>query len=102
MHILTVAVTVGISSIFGGVVEAESISSLKDQQSKIQTEQSELKSDINEANQKINSLKDQQSDVKAEMKRIDFAIDDTHQKINEKTAKLEETKTEIAKITRRN
>ncbi|WP_342432992.1 peptidoglycan DD-metalloendopeptidase family protein [Neobacillus sp. FSL H8-0543] len=96
--ILAVSITVGIGSIFGGVVEAESISSLKDQQSKIQSEQSELKSDINDANQKINSLEGQKADVQTEIKRIDLAIGDTHQKLNQKTTEVEETKTDIAKL----
>ncbi|MEH7012071.1 peptidoglycan DD-metalloendopeptidase family protein [Neobacillus niacini] len=95
---LAVAATVGISSIFGGIVEAASISSLKGQQNQIEKEKSEISSTINDADQKINSLKEQQSDVKEHMKRLDFAIDDTHKKISEKTAKLEETKAEIARL----
>ncbi|WP_045518195.1 murein hydrolase activator EnvC family protein [Neobacillus niacini] len=95
---LAVAATVGISSIFGGIVEAASISSLKGQQNQIEKEKSEISSTINDADQKINSLKEQQSDVKEHMKRLDIAIDDTHKKISEKTAKLEETKAEIARL----
>jgi peptidoglycan hydrolase CwlO-like protein len=89
---------VGIGSISGGVVEAESISSLKDQKVKIQSEQSEIKSNINEADQKINSLKDQKATVESEMKRIDLAIGDTHEKINQKTAEVEKTETDIAEL----
>ncbi|MDF2855626.1 MAG: peptidase [Neobacillus sp.] len=89
---------VGIGSISGGVVEAESISSLKNQKEKIQSEQSEIKSNISEADQKINSLQDQKATVETEMKRIDLAIGDTHEKINQKTAEVEKTKTDIAKL----
>jgi peptidoglycan hydrolase CwlO-like protein len=96
--ILTVSILVGIGSISGGVVEAESISSLKDQKVKIQSEQSEIKSNINEADQKINSLKDQKATVESEMKRIDLAIGDTHEKINQKTAEVEKTETDIAEL----
>lgn len=95
---LAVAATVGISSIFGGIVEAASISSLKGQQNQIQKEKSEVTSDLNDANQKINSLQEQQADVKEEMTRLDFSIGDTHKKISEKTAKLEETKAEITRL----
>ncbi|MDR7080036.1 peptidoglycan hydrolase CwlO-like protein [Neobacillus niacini] len=98
--ILTLAVTgtFVVSSIFGGIAEASSISSLKDQQNQIEKEKSEVSSDINNADQQINSLKEQQADVKEVMTRLDFAIGDTHKKISEKTAKLEETKTEIARL----
>ena len=98
--ILTLAVTgtFVVSSIFGGIAEAASISSLKDQQNQIEKEKSEVSSDINNADQQINSLKEQQANVKEVMTRLDFAIGDTHKKISEKTAKLEETKTEIARL----
>ncbi|MEH7179461.1 murein hydrolase activator EnvC family protein [Neobacillus vireti] len=95
---LAVAGAVGLSGIFGGVVEAASISSLKDQQNQIEKEKSELSSTINDADQQINGLIEQQSEVKKEMTRIDFAIGDTHKKISEKTAELEETKAEITRL----
>jgi len=98
---LAVAATVGLGTIFGGnpaKIEAESISKLKGEQNKIQEKRSDLKSDINQANDKISDLQGQQADVKSEMKRIDFAIADTTTKINEKTAKIEEIKAEIAKL----
>lgn len=98
--ILTLAVsgTILLSSFFGGFAEAASISSLKDQQNKIEKEKSEVSSTINDADQQINSLNEQQSNVKEEMTRIDFAIGDTHKKISEKTAELEETKAEITRL----
>ncbi|MDR6121616.1 peptidoglycan hydrolase CwlO-like protein [Bacillus sp. SLBN-46] len=101
MMTLTVAVLVGFGTTFGGFstkTEAESISKLKGEQNKIQDQRSDVKSDMNAANDKINSIKDQQVDVKTEMKRIDYAIEDATNKINEKTAKIEETKAEITKL----
>jgi peptidoglycan hydrolase CwlO-like protein len=98
--LLTFAVTGTfiVSSIFGGIAEAASISSLQNQQKEIQKEKSELSSDINNADQQINSLNAQQADVKEEMTRIDLSIGETHRKIREKTAKLEETKAEITRL----
>ena len=93
-----VAGTFIVSSIFGGIVEADSISGLQNQQKEIQKEKSELSSDINNADQQINSLNAEQADVKEEMTRIDLSIDDTHRKIREKTAELEETKAEITRL----
>ena len=93
-----VAGTVVVSSIFGGIVNAESISSLQNQQDQIQKEKSELSSDINNADQQINSLNAQQAEVKEAMTRLDFAIGDTHKQISEKTAELEETKAEITRL----
>jgi peptidoglycan hydrolase CwlO-like protein len=93
-----VAGTVVVSSIFGGIVNAESISSLQNQQDQIQKEKSELSSDINNADQQINSLNAQQVEVKEAMTRLDFAIGDTHKQISEKTAELEETKAEITRL----
>ncbi|MEH7504193.1 peptidoglycan DD-metalloendopeptidase family protein [Neobacillus drentensis] len=98
---IAVAATVGLGTIFGGVTvktEAESISGLKSEQNKIQNQRSDLKLDINQANNKINTLQSQQADVKSEMKRLDFAIDDTTAKINDKTEKIEETKAEVTKL----
>jgi peptidoglycan hydrolase CwlO-like protein len=93
-----VAGTVVVSSIFGGIVNAESISSLQNQQDQIQKEKSELTSDINNADQQINSLNAEQAEVKEAMTRLDFAIGDTHKQISEKTAELEETKAEITRL----
>jgi peptidoglycan hydrolase CwlO-like protein len=93
-----VAGTVIVSSIFGGIAEAASISGLQKQQEEIQKEKSELSSDINSADQQINSLNEEQEAVKEEMTRIDHSIDDTHQKIREKTAELEKTKAEITRL----
>ncbi|MCM3691729.1 murein hydrolase activator EnvC family protein [Neobacillus niacini] len=93
-----VAGTFIVSSIFGGIAEAASISSLQKQQQDIQQKNSELSSDINTADQQINSLNAQQADVKEEMTRIDLSIGETHKKIREKTAKLEETKVEITRL----
>lgn len=90
--------TVGLSSIFGGVAEAASISSLKEQQNQIEKEKSDVSSTINDADQQINSLNEQQTAVKEGMARLDIAIDDTHKKIGEKTAEIEETKVEIARL----
>jgi peptidoglycan hydrolase CwlO-like protein len=98
---LAVSITVGIGSIFGGVVvqtEAASISSLKEQQSKIQKEQSEVNSNIKNADEQINSIKEQQNNVKIEMTGIDLAINDTHAKMREKTAAVEETKVAIVEL----
>lgn len=95
---LAVAGTIGFSSFFGGFAEAASISSLKDQQNKIEKEKSDLSSTINDADQQINSLNKQQSNVKEEMTRLDLAIGDTHKKISEKKAELEKTKAEIARL----
>ena len=98
---LAVAATVGLGTIFGGTpakIEAESISKLKGEQNNIQEKRSDVKSDINQANDKISELQGQQADVKSDMKSIDFAIGDTTTKINEKTAKIEETKAEITKL----
>lgn len=98
---IAVAATVGLGTIFGGVsvtTEAASISSLKGEQNKIHDKRSNLKSDINQANDKINSLKGQQADVKSEMKRLDFAIEDTITKIDDKSEKIKETKAEVAKL----
>jgi peptidoglycan hydrolase CwlO-like protein len=93
-----VAGTFIVSSILGGITEAASISSLQKQQQDIQQKNSELSSDINNADQQINSLNAQQADVKEEMTRIDLSIGETHRKIREKTAKLEETKAEITRL----
>ncbi|MEH7355291.1 peptidoglycan DD-metalloendopeptidase family protein [Neobacillus drentensis] len=98
---LAVAATVGLGTIFGGTpakIEAESISKLKGEQNNIQEKRSDVKLDINQANDKISELQGQQADVKSDMKSIDFAIGDTTTKINEKTAKIEETKAEITKL----
>nr|WP_263324855.1 peptidoglycan DD-metalloendopeptidase family protein [Neobacillus sp. Marseille-Q6967] len=98
LKMFAVSAVVGISSMFGGIAEAESVSSLKEQQNQVQKDRSNVKSDINKVDEQLNSLKDQQEDVKSEMQRIDFAIDDTHAKIREKTAKIEETKAEITRL----
>ncbi len=96
---IAIAGTVGLSSIFGGiVVSAESISSLKSKQNEIQKEKSGVSNDINDADKKIDSLNAQQADVKENMKRLDLAIGDTHKQIKEKTEKLEATKKEIARL----
>ncbi|MBO0959070.1 peptidoglycan DD-metalloendopeptidase family protein [Neobacillus sp. MM2021_6] len=98
---LTIAASIGMGTAFGGLsikTEAASISKLKGDQSKIQEKRSDVKSGLNEANEKINSIKGQQEDVKNDMKRIDFAIGDTTTKMNEKSAKIEETKAEIVKL----
>ncbi|MGG3467890.1 peptidoglycan DD-metalloendopeptidase family protein [Neobacillus pocheonensis] len=96
----TVAV-VGIGTIFGGVpvkTNAESISKLKGNQSKIQEQRSDVHSGINAANDKISDLQNQQADVKSEMKRLDYAITDATNKINDKNAKIEKTKGEVTKL----
>jgi peptidoglycan hydrolase CwlO-like protein len=98
---IAVATTVGLGTIFGGVsgkTEAESISSLKGEQNKIQEKRSNLKSNINQANDKINSLQSQQTNVKRETKRLDFAIEDTTTKINDKSEKIKDTKAEVTKL----
>lgn len=87
-----------VSSIFGGIAEAASISSLQKQQQEIEKKNSEVSSDINNADQQINSLNAQQADVKEEMTRLDLSIGETHKKIREKTAELEETKAEITRL----
>lgn len=94
----TFAATVGIGTMFGGIVEANTVSSLKEQENKIQSERSDVNTDIKEAEDEINSIKGQQADVKSEMQRIDLEIGDTHAKIREKTAKVEETKVEITRL----
>jgi peptidoglycan hydrolase CwlO-like protein len=95
---LAVTGTVVVGSIFGGIAEAASISSLKDQQNQIKQKESELSSTINDADQKINSLNEQQTNVKEELTRLDLSIDDTHNKIREKNAELEKTKAEITRL----
>ncbi|CAH2716854.1 hypothetical protein BACCIP111895_04042 [Neobacillus rhizosphaerae] len=98
---LAMAVTVGLGTIFGAIptkIEAASISKLKDEQNKVHEQRSDIKSDINQANDKISNLQGQQADVKSEMKRLDFAIGDATAKIDDKTAKIGETKTQIAKL----
>lgn len=98
---LTVAMTVGVGSLFGGFTsktEASSISSLKQQQSQIHNQKSNLQSNINDANQKIANLQGKQVDVTNEMKQIDYSIGDTNTKINEKSSKVTETKKSIAKL----
>ncbi|MEH6957027.1 murein hydrolase activator EnvC family protein [Neobacillus drentensis] len=98
---VAVALTVGLGTTFGGITiktEAESISSLKGEQSKIHDKRSNLKEDINQANGQINSLKNQQAGVQSEMKRLDFAIEDTTTKIDDKTEKVNDTKAEVTKL----
>jgi peptidoglycan hydrolase CwlO-like protein len=95
---LAVTGTVVVSSIFGGIAKAASISSLQNQQDQIKQQESELNSTINDADQKINSLNEEQASVKEELTRLDLSIDDTHNKIREKTAELEETKAEITRL----
>jgi peptidoglycan hydrolase CwlO-like protein len=95
---ITVVVTVGISSIFNVPVHATSIESLKEQQSKIQNDRSEVNSTIEDANAKINSLQKEQSAVKTEMQQIDLVINETHNKISEKTSEIESKKIEIAEL----
>ncbi|WP_066065484.1 murein hydrolase activator EnvC family protein [Neobacillus soli] len=95
------AAAVGLGTIFGGIsvkTEAASISSLKGEQNKIQNQRSEIKSGINQANDKISKLQNQQADVKSEMKRLDLAISDATEKIDDKTAKMKETKVQIVKL----
>lgn len=98
---LAVAVTVGLGTSFGGMpakTEAASISKLKEEQNKIHEQRSDLKSGINQANDKITNLQEQQVSVKSELKRLDLAISDAATKIDEKAAKIEETKAQIAKL----
>jgi peptidoglycan hydrolase CwlO-like protein len=98
---LTVAVLVGIGSLFGGLAvktEAASISKLKQQQKQLDSKRSGLKSDIHNASQKISEVQGQQVDVQQEMNRIELSINDTNSKISEKTDKISETKTKIAKL----
>lgn len=94
----TVAATVGFGSLFGGVAQATSVSSLKEQENKIQQDRSEVNSSIKDAEAQINSIKGQQDNVKSEMQRIDLAIGETHAKIQEKTTKIEETEAEITRL----
>jgi peptidoglycan hydrolase CwlO-like protein len=92
---------VGIGSCLGGTAiktEAESITSLKQKQSDIQSKQADLNSSIQAANQKIDSLKGQQADVLSELKRIGSAIENTTKGIQEKQSKIEDTKAQIAKL----
>ncbi|MEH7108071.1 murein hydrolase activator EnvC family protein [Bacillus sp. JJ1764] len=98
---LATVTTVGLGTFFGGAslqTEAESVSNLQGQQSKIQSQRSDLQSNINESNNKITDLQNQQANVKDEMKRLDFAISDTSNQINEKNKKVDSTKAEIAKL----
>lgn len=98
---LTVAILVGTGSLFGGIAlntEAASISNLKEQQKQLDNKRSGLKSDLQNADQKISKVKDQQVDVQQEMNRIDLSINDTNSKIGEKTDKISETKVKIAKL----
>ncbi|MGJ7911147.1 murein hydrolase activator EnvC family protein [Neobacillus sp. LXY-1] len=98
---LATVTTVGLGTFFGGAslqTEAESVSNLQGQQSKIQSQRSDLQSNINESNNKITDLQNQQANVKEEMKRLDFAISDTSNQINEKNKKVDSTKAEIAKL----
>jgi murein DD-endopeptidase MepM/ murein hydrolase activator NlpD len=98
---LTVAASVGVGSLLGGTAlktEAESISSLKQKQSDIQSQQDGLNSSINKTDQKIDSLKGQQVDVQSELKRIGSAIDNTNKGIQEKTTKIQNTKVQISKL----
>lgn len=99
--ILTVAATVGLGTTFGGIsvkTEASTISSLKGEQNKINGERSDLKSDINQANEKISILQDKQADVKSELKRLDIAIGDMTTKISDKTTNIETTKAQIQEL----
>ncbi|MFJ5713640.1 murein hydrolase activator EnvC family protein [Neobacillus sp. NPDC093127] len=98
---LAVAVTVGLGTSLGGMpakTEAASISKLKEEQNKIHEQRSDIKSDINQANDKITNLQDQQASVKSELKRLDLAISDAAAKIDEQAAKIEETKAQIATL----
>ncbi|MEW9052383.1 MAG: peptidoglycan DD-metalloendopeptidase family protein [Neobacillus sp.] len=95
---LAVIFMLGTGSSLSGVVEATSVSSLKEQQNKIQQDRSNLNSNIDEAEEKINNLQNEQAAVKTEMTRIDLAIGETHANIREKTAMIEETEAEIAKL----
>lgn len=98
---LAAAATVGLGTIFGGIsvhTEAASISSLKDQQNKVQKERSGVKSNINKQNEKISNLQNQQKDVQTEINRLETAINQAANEIEEKTANIETTKAEIAKL----
>lgn len=98
---LTVASAVCMGSLLGGTAtktEAESISSLKQKQSDIQSKQADLNTSINKADQKIDSLKGQQVDVQSELKRIGLAIDNTNKGIQEKQSKIQDTKVQISKL----
>jgi peptidoglycan hydrolase CwlO-like protein len=99
--ILAAAATVGLGTVLGGAsipTEAASISSLKDQQNKVQKERSGVKSDLEKQNEKISNLQNQQNDVLSEINRLETAINQAAGQIKEKTAKISETKAEITKL----
>ena len=98
---LDFATTVGIGSMLGGFAsktEAESLSNLKKKQEEVKSQQTNVDSNINDANQKISNIQGQQADVQSQMERIDIAIGDTNAKIRDKSVKIEETKAQIAKL----
>ncbi|NRD76665.1 peptidoglycan DD-metalloendopeptidase family protein [Bacillus sp. BRMEA1] len=98
---LAVAVAVGLGTTFGGMsvkTEAASLSSLKDQQEKIQNQRSNVQSNIKQGNDKITNIQNQQSNVEQQMTRLDMEIGDITSKIDDKTAKADSTKRQIAKL----
>ncbi len=98
---LTVAATVGMGSLFGGVAvktEAASVSSLQKQKDQVHNQRTNLDSNINQTDQKISSLQGQQADVQSELKRIGLSIDNTAKALQETNAKIAETDAEMTKL----
>ncbi|MED3622873.1 murein hydrolase activator EnvC family protein [Neobacillus thermocopriae] len=98
---LAVAATVGMGTVIGGFAiqtEAASISSLKEQQNKIQSQRSDVHSNIKESTEKLSEIKNQQTNVKNEIQSLDKEISETTKQIEEKTAKIATTKDEITKL----
>lgn len=98
---LSMAATVGLSSLFTGVptetvLAASKIEDLKAKSNEIQSKRSGIESEINEATSQIEAISTEMEKVNADINRIDLAIGDTMTKIAEKNQQIAEKKTEIA------
>lgn len=100
---LSIAATVGLSTIFTGVPAetvsaASKIEDLKAKSNEIQSQSSAIKSEINEANSQIEKISAEMEKVNADIDRIDLAIGDTITKITEKNQQIAEKKSEITRL----
>jgi peptidoglycan hydrolase CwlO-like protein len=100
---LAVAAVVGVTSFTPNLANAVSnreIQQKKNELNHIESKQSSVKKQINEANQEIKRLQANQDKLTEEIKKLDMAVSETSGKIYEKSQQIEKTKQNIEVLKR--
>src|SRR4051794_4599232 len=92
---LSMAATVGLSTVFTGVPTGNVLAATTEDLEAIQNKRSGVESQINETTSQIESINAEQEKVNADINRIDLAIGDTTTKIVEKNQQIDEKEAEI-------